>query len=389
VGNKLKAGVIGLGILGRQHAMLLQHHESTELTAVADLREEAAENMAEKTGAKPYTDYRKMLQRHDLDYVVVATPDWAHREPSVAAIEAGVPAVLQEKPLATTVEDAEVIANAADQRKTRFFVNYSNRGVATNAATHYVIQKGLLGQVVHGEVRLDDNISVPTQMWGPGSSGWAKGSSPAHFLLSHVVDLVRWYFAPADVRQVYAVSHQGVLPGGFDVLDAFLCFDGALKVRVKSEWIKHIEGLVEFYMCFSGSEGTLIHNRRPGFATHEGWRANVSNKLKFPALLKHQQALKSMGTNVNAVWARPQPKVAFLAAGEGMVLPALESLEPIQTDMTELAKAVIQAILDGTTEPACWKGKGPLPTHKDGLQQTRICVAIEESSLQGKALDIA
>lgn len=386
--DKLRSAVIGLGILGRQHCKLLSGHEATELVGVADLRQEAADSLAQETGATPYTDCNAMLKEQKPDYVVVATPDWAHRDPSVAAIEAGALAVLQEKPLATTVEDAEAIANTADKHGTKFFINFANRGVSTCLATHYVIQRGLLGKVVHGEVRLDDNICVPTDMWGGDSSNWANGSSPAHFLLSHVTDLLRWYFAPADVRQVYAVSHRGILPGGFDVLDAFLSFDGDLKVRVKSEWIKHMEGLVEFYLCFSGAEGTLYHNRRPGFGAHEGWRANVTDTTDFESLLAHQEALRGLGANVSAVWARPHPKVAHLEAGAGLRVPALESREAVQTDMTEIPRAIIASILEDDPEPECWKGNGPLPNHLDGLKQTKVCVAIEDSSVSGEAIDI-
>ena len=145
-------------------------------------------------GARAYTDYGELLRQHALDLVVVATPDPLHREPVIAALEAGVPNIIQEKPLATTVEDAGAIYEAVERRRARLFVNYANRGAAQDIATHYVIQQGLLGPVVYGEARLDDNITVPTGLWGQRSRACAAGSSTAHFLLSHVVDLLRWYF---------------------------------------------------------------------------------------------------------------------------------------------------------------------------------------------------
>ncbi|HUV93746.1 MAG TPA: Gfo/Idh/MocA family oxidoreductase, partial [Anaerolineae bacterium] len=104
--NTLKAGVIGLGILGSQHAQFLHRHPRVELLAVADIRSDAARRVGRELGAQPYTDYREMLRDHALDLVTVATPDNLHREPTVAALEAGVPNIMQEKPLATTWEDA-------------------------------------------------------------------------------------------------------------------------------------------------------------------------------------------------------------------------------------------------------------------------------------------
>src|SRR5436309_15533991 len=85
--EKLKAGVIGLGILGSQHADYLHKHASVEVVAVADLRDELTGRVAAQVGAQGYSDCREMLRSHALDLVVVATPDPLHREPVVAAVE--------------------------------------------------------------------------------------------------------------------------------------------------------------------------------------------------------------------------------------------------------------------------------------------------------------
>ena len=182
--NKLKAGVIGLGILGQQHAEFLHNHPAVDVVAVSDLRQPAAEQVAAKLNAAAFTNYAEMFKQHKLDLVVVATPDHLHRAPTLAAIEAGVPNILQEKPLATSLADADAIYNAVERAGTRFFIDFANRAVPLDLATRYVIQNGLLGRMIYGEARLDDNISVPTQMWGDRTKDFAAGSSTAHFLLS-------------------------------------------------------------------------------------------------------------------------------------------------------------------------------------------------------------
>lgn len=385
----INAGVIGLGIMGRQHVVSLQDHRAVEVIAVADIRRQVAEDVAAKCDAEAFSEYQEMLKRHLLDLVVVATPDPLHREPTLAAIKAGVPNILLEKPLATSVADAEAIYDAAEQAGTRLFVNFANRAFPMDIATRYVIQKGLLGRVVYGESRLDDNITVPTQMWGARSKDWAAGSSSAHFLLSHVVDLLRWQFAPAEVRQVYAISQQEVLGYTPDVYDAYLTFDSGLKVRVKAEWIKYIDGLVEFYMCFSGSEGTLIHNRRPGFGCQEGWRANLSKGLDTTSLMEHQQALLDRGVNVSALVHRPNPTLGHLSAGGSELTLSLERLGPSPAaDTMPLNSLCIDAIVEDTMEPSRWQGNGPLPNHVDGLRQTQVVAAIIESSETGKVVDM-
>ena len=330
MGKTLKAGVIGVGILGSAHAAALAAHPAVQVVGVADLRKAVAEQVAAKVGATAYADYREMLKAGALDIVVVATPDPFHRDPAMAALKAGVPNLILEKPLATTLKDGLAIYEAVEQRKARLFVNFANRAVPTDAATRYVIQKGLLGRVVYGEERLDDNITVPLALWGDRSKEWAGGSSTAHFLLSHVSDLLRWNFAPAEVKEVFAIVGKEVLGFTPDVYDAYLMFDNGLKVRVKAEWIKHIDNLVEFYQCFSGAEGTLIYNKRGGFATETGWRANIATSTTPEQLLAHQNALLALGANVRALLHRPNPSAGQLAAGGGEIKPALEYHRQLQ-----------------------------------------------------------
>lgn len=388
-GATLKAGVIGLGILGSEHARFLKNHHATQLVAVADVRRDVADKVAAELGAVAYSDYREMLKSHALDLVAVATPDPLHREPTVAALEAGVPNIVQEKPLATTMEDAIAIYEAVEKRGAKLFVNFANRAACLDIATRYVVQQGLLGRVVYGESRLDDNISVPTQMWGARTKEWVGGSSTAHFLLSHVVDLLRFYFAPAEVKEVYAISQCQVLGYTPDVYDAFLTFGTGLKVRVKAEWIKHIDELVEFYMCFSGSEGTLIYNKRAGFDAVPGWRANVSRSVTAEQMRAHQDALLARGANVRMLLHRPMPTTGQLSAGGGELSSALEFHGLGYGGLLPLVDFCIDAILENNLEPARWRGLGPLPTHGDGLKQTQVVTAIIRSADTGKVIGIS
>ena len=388
MGNILKAGVIGLGILGSQHAKFLHQRQDVQVAAVADVRRDVAENIAAQVGAQAYDDFGDMLRQHNLDLVVVATPDPLHREPTVAVLERGVPNIIQEKPLATMLEDAAAIAEVVEKHHARLFVNYANRATPLDIATRYVIQEGMLGRVIYGESRLDDNISVPTVMWGERTRAWAAGSSTAHFLLSHVVDLLRWYFAPAEVSEVYAIVQQQVLGYTPDLYDAFLTFNTGMKVRVKAEWVKHIDELVEFYMCFSGTDGTLIFNKRGGFGTQPGWRANVAKRITPEGLLAHQDELHSRGVHVTALVHRPMPTAGQLSTAGGERSPALEYRGLGYGSPMALVGHCIDAILQDTLEPTGWQGLGPLPTHIDGLEQTRVVHAVIASADTGRVVEV-
>lgn len=384
----LNVGVIGLGILGEQYVRFFREHPAIRVAAVADIRAEVAQRVADQAQVQAHTDYREMLKEHTLDLVVVATPDPLHREPAMAALEAGVPNVILEKPLATMWEDALAIYEAVEKRQARLFVNFANRAAALDIASRYVIQEGLLGPVVYGEARLDDNIVVPTGLWGERSRMWAAGSSTAHFLLSHIVDLLRWYFSPAEVREVYAITQSQVLGFTPDLYDAFLTYDTGLKVRVKAEWIKHIDELVEFYMCFSGRDGTLIYNKRGGFGTNPGWRANLAETVRPEQLLAHQNALLARGVKVAALFHRPEPTTGQLSAGGGKLQPSLEFRGPAAAGLMSLVGHFVNAIVENSLTPESWRGNGTLPTHLDGLKQTQVVAAIVKSAQTNQVISL-
>jgi predicted dehydrogenase len=161
--------------------------------------------------------------------------------------------------------------------------------------------------------------------------------------------------------------------------DAYLVFDNGAKLRVKAEWIKHIDGLVEFGISFSGSEGSLFYIKRPGFGQVEGWRANVSDGITTEALLSLQQELLAEGINVRALLHHPDPTAGKLKAGGGGLKRGLEAFT-LPQDWWRVARGFVDAILEGTLTPSSWKGYGPLPTGIDGLRQTQVVSAIVASA---------
>jgi predicted dehydrogenase len=382
-----RAAVIGMGLLGGRHASFLSSQPGYQVAALADIRKAATRKAASSLGAIAYEDYRRMLEEVRPDLVVVATPDALHREPVLACAGAGVPAVILEKPMATAVREAEEMLRAVEQSGTRLYINYANRGSALDRATHYVVRQGLLGDLVYGDIHLDDSIVVPTAMWGNRSREWTAGSSTAHFLLSHVVDFLRWIAAPAEVTEVYGITQKKVLGFTPDLYDAFLSFDNGMKFRVKAEWIRHIDGLVEFAFSFSGSEGSLKYIKRPGHGEAKTWRANVSRRVTRRRLLKHTEKLAELGIPVELKEREISREVAGFEGGKAF-RGALERTAAV-TDDWRVVRAILDGIEGNSPSPPSWSAYGNLPTGYDGLRQTRIVCAIEESAELGRPVNVA
>jgi predicted dehydrogenase len=385
--EKLKAGVIGVGILGTWHTDFYHKNEDVELAGLADPMIERAEAQAAETGARAYRSYEEMFKGENLDVVSVATPDSLHKAPFLAAVEAGIPNIITEKPLATSLEDGEEMMDAAHKAGTRVFINFSQRGLDVYRSSRYVYQKGLMGDLVYGEAKLDDNITVPTQMWGDRSKDWAGGSSTAHFLMSHLVDLLRYIFAPAEVTSVYAISQEKVLGFTPDLYDAFLTLDNGAKVRIKAEWIRRMDELLENTMCVTGTEGSISLSRAPSFGAKRGWRANLSGDITPQEMLEHQDALSAFGAKANVLLHRPDPVLGKLEAGGGDLQRALEIWE-FDLDYYRILGAFVRSIIEDTLEPSNWQGSGPVPTGDDGLMQTRVVAAIVESARTGREIGL-
>ena len=107
---KLRVGLVGLGMMGRNHLRVVSTHPETVLAAVADLDPAALEAAVEQTGATGFDDPLTMIREADIEAVVIAAPTTAHVPLALAAIERGLP-VLVEKPLAATHAEAlEIVA---------------------------------------------------------------------------------------------------------------------------------------------------------------------------------------------------------------------------------------------------------------------------------------
>lgn len=122
--EKIRSAVIGVGYLGHFHAEKYAELANAELVAVVDLDRERAEAVAGKTGARSFTDYREILDQ--VDAVSIVVPTQAHYEVAKAFLEKGVH-VLLEKPITTTLAEADELIRIAATQKVVFQVGHLER----------------------------------------------------------------------------------------------------------------------------------------------------------------------------------------------------------------------------------------------------------------------
>lgn len=144
----LRVAVIGLGAFGERHVATLASLPQVEVVAVVSRRPERAAEIAARYGiAAPFTDYALMFDAVQPDAVTVATAENAHRDPVIAALEAGA-SVLVEKPMASTVEDAQAMLEAAATAPGFLMPGHLLRFDARYAGIKATITAGEVGEIV-------------------------------------------------------------------------------------------------------------------------------------------------------------------------------------------------------------------------------------------------
>lgn len=189
----VRVGFIGCGgIANGKHFPGMAQQEGVDMCAFCDLILERAEKAAKEYGtpdAKVYTDYHELLADPTIDAVHVLTPNVAHCEITVAALEAG-KHVLCEKPMAATPADAKKMLEARDRTGKMLTIGYQYRHFPENQVAKKVVDSGALGDVYYAEATYLRRRGVPT--WGVFTDKAKQGGGPLIDIGTHALDLTLW-----------------------------------------------------------------------------------------------------------------------------------------------------------------------------------------------------
>lgn len=207
---KLKIGFIGCGGIanGKHFPGMKQQEEFIDMVAFCDIIPERAEKAAKEYGtpdAKTYTDYHDLLADASIDAVHVLTPNIAHCEITVAALEAG-KHVLCEKPMAATEADAKKMLEARDKTGKLLTIGYQYRHFPVNQVAKAVVDEDLLGDVYYAEATYLRYRGVPT--WGVFTDKSKQGGGPLIDIGTHALDLTLYLMNNYEPEYVVGTSFE-------------------------------------------------------------------------------------------------------------------------------------------------------------------------------------
>jgi len=216
-GNAIEVAVLGCGQMGDHVIQHLADSPLVRAITVFDRHAERMEQLQQRHGVKAAESLEQLLQNPEIRLVFITASNNAHKELTIAALQAG-KAVMCEKPMATTLADAEAMVEAAESTGGFLQVGFELRYSHLYTKVKDWIDQGLLGRV------LNTQCTYCTSAWGRHDAWRTKSKSSGGMFgekLSHYVDLPRWWIGD-QVEEVYATCAPNVIPY-YEVHDNFHC----------------------------------------------------------------------------------------------------------------------------------------------------------------------
>jgi predicted dehydrogenase len=203
--KQIGIAVIGSGRIGTLRAEMASRHPAVRFLAVADIDLTRARALGSRVGAHLVdTDAEKLIAHPEVDAVFVSTPEFAHVEPVIAALEAGKP-VLVEKPIAMSVEDADRIISVLEARQGDLRVGYSRRFKECFLRSKEQLIHGRLGPITGGLARVYNSRAQAFSILKRDPH-----ATPVVDVLTYYVDLMHWFLDDVRPVEVVARGNKGI-----------------------------------------------------------------------------------------------------------------------------------------------------------------------------------
>ena len=215
--KELRIGLIGCGFMGRTHSNGYNRIRNffpaleyvPKLKAVCARNENKVRGFAGQWGYESFeTDWKKLIQRADIDAVDICTPNDTHAEIAIAAAAAG-KMVLCEKPLARSLAESQKMVDAVEKAGVANTVWYNYRRIPAVTLAKQIVDSGKLGKIYHYRANFLQDWTINANLPQGGEGLWrmdadVAGSGVTGDLLAHCIDTAMWL--NGAIKDVSAVT---------------------------------------------------------------------------------------------------------------------------------------------------------------------------------------
>lgn len=249
--KRLNLGVIGCGFIAeRAHIPNAINLPESRLVGVSDINVDKLKSVQKKFDVRGdwcYVDYTALINRKDIDAIIIATPAHTHAKIALDAIECG-KHVFVEKPLAATAMEAQSIVEAAGRKDVKVMVGFEHRFCSNHRISKRYIREGKIGTPFYGEAHCEPLEIKPEE----------------GILLDygvHLIDLLCYYFSGSKVSEVGAMFHRTSPKTDMETeVSLILRFDNGIVGRIGAFWMENITSwsAVDRYVKILGDKGKLV-----------------------------------------------------------------------------------------------------------------------------------
>ncbi len=387
----LRVGMVGYAFMGAAHSQAWRTAPHVfdlplqpRMSVVCGRDGERVATAAARLGwEQTEQDWRRLLERDDVDLVDVCTPGDTHAEIAIAALAAG-KHVLCEKPLANSVAEAEAMAAAADAaalQGVRSMVGFTYRRVPAIALARELVAEGRLGTLRHVRAQyLQDWLADPSAPYSWRLDRTKAGSGALGDIGAHVIDLCQHITGETITTVTGAlqtfVDRRPVVGDGQDALTV----RGGEATGVPTAEVT-VDDAVSFLARFSGGALGTFEATRMASGRKNAIRLEINGELGSVAfdfedmnVLHYYDAREPARIGGFRRIVVTEPDHPYLAAW----WPPGHGLGYEHGFVHEVADLVV-AIAEETD---------PAPSFRDGLQVQRVLAAVEESAAKATWLDV-
>lgn len=247
----IRFALVGAGGIAQSYAQAFENHPVARLTAVVDVRVDAARAMAERFSAKAYTTIDDLFAaKHQIDAALICTPPNTHEQFTLDFVKRKVH-VLCEKPFTITSSSARRMAAAARENNVLLTMASKFRYVNDVIKAKSIVASGILGEVVLFENAFTSRVDM-TNRWN--SKPEVSGGGVLIDNGTHSIDLMRYFLGPlSEVHCVEGKRIQGLAVE--DTVRVFVRSESGVMGSVDLSWSLNKE--LDWYLNIYGSQGTV------------------------------------------------------------------------------------------------------------------------------------
>jgi predicted dehydrogenase len=218
--SQYRVGIVGCGWMGNDHAEAYRDHDRTTVVAAAEPDESTRDSFADRHGVdEMYADHDRMLEEHDLDIVSVCTWHSTHAQITVDVAEHGAEGIFCEKPMCTSLGEADAMLEAAESNDVTLTVGHQRRFDPVHEAARERIADGVIGE--------------PRTIIANGGTGLLNWGT-------HQIDLTRYLLGDPGTKWIIGQFERETdrYERGLPIEDRCtgqVCFEGGTRLTVEME----------------------------------------------------------------------------------------------------------------------------------------------------------